>query len=58
MKIELAQIREKNCSKCVLVMMGIEVKKSIFGNFELLEKMSSVLVIVSRSLRCNPLNFN
>ena len=37
--------------------MGIEVKKSIFGNFELLEKMSSVLVIVSRSLRCKPLNF-
>ena len=42
LKIDLAQIREKNCSKCVLVMMGIEVKKSIFGNFELLEKMSSV----------------
>ena len=39
-------------------MMGIEVKKSIFGNFELLEKMSTVLVIVSWSLRCKPLNFN
>ena len=32
MKIELAQIREKNCGKCVIVMMGIEVRKSIFGN--------------------------
>ena len=39
-------------------MMGIEVKKSIFGNFELLEKMSTVLVIVSWSLRCKHLNFN